>query len=158
MVSQPARFLALVAALTLQLAYQLASPLSYKLIFDDGIGQGRSDILVLALSGLAGLLICQAIGTILQESTIAHLAVRQMNQLRGRLFAKLQATPPQVLAARPESELTGLFSSDVAAVEMALGRALPTMLLQVAVIVFSLVLLLVISWQLFLVTMTALPI
>jgi ATP-binding cassette subfamily B protein len=158
MAGQLGRFWILVAALVLQLAYQLASPLSYKLIFDDGIGKGRSDILTFALAGLAVLLVCQAIGTILQESNAAHLAVRQMNDLRGRLFAKLQAMPPQVLAARPEAEVTGLFSADVAAVEIALVRAFPATLLQAGVIVFSLILLLVISWQLFLVTMAVMPI
>jgi ATP-binding cassette subfamily B protein len=158
MTSQRGRFLALITALVLQLIYQLASPLSYKLIFDDGIGKGRNDILTFALGGLAVLLIGQAIGTILQETSIAHLAVRQMNELRGRLFTKLQAMPPQALAARSEAELTGLFSSDVAAVEIALVRAVPVTVLQGGVIVFSLLLLLLISWQLFLVTMTALPI
>ncbi len=151
------RFTVLVFALLLEASYHLCSPLLYKFIFDEGITQGQQPVLIWSLAALAGLLVIQAVATLAQERLAGALAVGGMNRLRGRLFAKLQALPPHMAAARPQGELIQLFGPDVAAVEQALVRAMPALLLCVVVISVSLGLLLAINWLLFVVTMLVLP-
>lgn len=152
-----ARSAVLAFALLLEAAYYLGSPLLYKFIFDEGITQGQQDILVQALAVLAGLLVVQSLSTFLQERMSGALGMKVMNALRGRLYDKLQALPPPVVAARPQGELAHLFGADVAAMEQALVRAVPPLLLHSLVIAASLALLLTINWILFLVTMAVLP-
>lgn len=151
------RFAALVFALVLEALCYLCSPLLYKFIFDEGITQGQPSVLVWALGLLAALLGVQAIATFLQERVAGSLGVGVMNRLRARLFAKLQTMPPPLVAARPQGELSQLFGADVAAVELALVRAVPPLLLHGTVIVASLVLLSAINGTLFLVAMAVLP-
>lgn len=151
-------FVLLMAVVVIQAVYQLLSPILYKFIFDEGITQGRRDVLYTALGVLAGALLLQALATISQEKLVAKISVGQMNALRSRLFAKLQSLPPNLVSSRPQGELTGLFGSDLSSVELALVRAVPTALLCCLVIAVSLVLLLVINWVLFLVTLAALPV
>lgn len=152
-----ARFAILALALLLEAAYYLGSPLLYKFIFDEGITQGRQDILVQALAALAGLLAVQSLATFLQERMSGALGMKVMNALRGRMYEKMQTLPPPVAAARPQGELAHLFGADVAAMEQALVRAIPPVLLHSLVIAASLALLLTINWLLFLVTMVVLP-
>lgn len=152
-----AHFTVLVFALLLEAAYYLGSPLLYKFIFDEGITQGQQDILIKALIALGGLLVAQSLSTFLQERMAGALAMKVMNALRGQMYEKLQALPPLAVAARPQGELAHLFGADVAAMEQALVRAVPPLLLHGVVIAASLVLLLCINWMLFLVTMAVLP-
>ena len=151
------RLALLLLALLLEAAYYLGSPLLYKFIFDEGITQGQQDILIQALIALAGLLAAQSLSTVLQERMSGTLGMKVMNALRGQMYEKLQALPPPAVAARPQGELAHLFGADVAALEQALVRAVPPLLLHSLVITASLVLLLGINWVLFLVTMAALP-
>lgn len=151
------RFALLLLALLLEASYYLGSPLLYKFIFDEGITQGRRDILIEALVVLAALLAVQSLATFLQERMAGALGMKVMNVLRGRLHDTLQALPPPEAAARPQGELTHLFGADVAALEQAVVRAMPPLLLHSLVIGTSLVLLPAINWILFLVTMAALP-
>lgn len=151
------RFAVLIFALLLEAAYYLGSPLLYKFIFDEGITQGRQDVLIWALAVLAALLSMQSLATFLQERLSGSLGMKVMNALRGRLYEKLQALPPPDVAARPQGELAHLFGADVAAMEQALVRAVPPLLLHSLVIAASLALLLTINWILFLVTMAVLP-
>ncbi len=151
------RFALLVVALLLEAAYYLGSPLLYKFIFDEGITQGRQDVLIQSLAALAGLLAVQSLSTVLQERLSGVLGMTVMNRLRGRMHEKLQALPPPVIAARPQGELAHLFGADVAAMEQALVRAVPPLLLHSLIIAASLALLLAINWVLFLVTMAVLP-
>lgn len=158
MAVQRMQFGLLLAVVVLQAVYQLLSPILYKFIFDEGITQGRRDILYTALGVLAGALVLQAVATVCQEKLVARISMGLMRALRRRLFAKLQSLPPNLVSSRPQGELTGLFGSDLSSVELALVRAVPTALLCCLVIATSLVLLLVINWVLFLVTLAALPV
>lgn len=151
------RFALLAVALLMEASYYLGSPLLYKFIFDEGITQGQKDVLIWAVAVLAGLLALQSLSTFSQERLSSVLAMKVMNRLRGRLHDKLQHFPPPMLAARPQGDLVQLFGADVAALEQALVRAVPPLLLHSLIIGASLVLLLGINWMLFLITMAVLP-
>jgi ATP-binding cassette subfamily B protein len=150
-------FILLVTALVLEASYLLVSPLLYKVIFDEGITQGRADTLLEALGVLAALLVIQFFGAVLRGRMAARLGLAVANQLRDQLFTKLQCLPPRSVAERSPGELESLFGADAAAVEQALVRALPIGLLHGLVILVSLFLLLSINWLLFLVTLASLP-
>jgi len=151
------RFALLVMALLMEASYYLGSPLLYKFIFDEGITQGQKDVLIWAMAVLAGLLAVQSLATFAQERLSGVLGMKVMNRLRARLHDKLQHFPPPVVAARSQGDLVQLFGADVAAVETALVRAVPPLLLHSLIIGASLVLLLGINWILFLITMAVLP-
>lgn len=151
------RFALLAMALLMEAAYYLGSPLLYKFIFDEGITQGQKDVLIWAVMVLAGLLALQSLATFAQERLAGVLGMKVMNRLRGRLHDKLQQFPPPLVAARPQGDLIHLFGADVAALEQALVRAVPPLLLHSLIIGASLVLLLGINWILFLITMAVLP-
>nr|WP_249209299.1 ATP-binding cassette domain-containing protein [Magnetospirillum sulfuroxidans] len=151
------RFALLIVALLLEASYYLGSPLLYKFIFDEGITQGQQDVLIWAVAMLAGLLVLQSLATFLQERMASALGMKVMNALRGRMYEKLQSLPPPLVAARPQGDLVHLFGADVAAMELAVIRAVPPLLLHSLIIVSSLVLLATINWILFLVTMAVLP-
>jgi len=152
------RFTALTIALLMEAAYYLGSPLLYKFIFDEGITQGQKDVLIWAVAVLAGLLGLQSLAIFGQERLSGGLAMKVMNKLRGRLHEKLQSFPPPIIAARSQGDLVHLFGADVAALEQALVRALPPLMLHSLIIAASLGLLLGINWILFLVTMAVLPV
>lgn len=151
------RFVLLAMALLMEAAYYLGSPLLYKFIFDEGITQGQKDVLIWAVMVLAGLLALQSLATFAQERLAGVLGMKVMNRLRGRLHDKLQQFPPPLVAARSQGDLIHLFGADVAALEQALVRAVPPLLLHSLIIGASLVLLLGINWILFLITMAVLP-
>lgn len=152
------RFALLVLALLLEAAYYLGSPLLYKFIFDEGITQGQKDMLIWAVAVLAGLLAAQSLATFGQERLSGVLGMTVTNRLRGRLHDKLQTFPPPLVATRSQGDLVHLFGADVAALEQALVRAVPPLMLHSLIIGASLVLLLGINWILFLVTMAVLPV
>ncbi|MCA1909387.1 MAG: ATP-binding cassette domain-containing protein, partial [Magnetospirillum sp.] len=152
------RFALLVLALLLEAAYYLGSPLLYKFIFDEGITQGQKDVLIWAVAALAGLLAAQSLATFGQERLSGVLGMTVTNRLRGRLHDKLQQFPPPLVAARSQGDMVHLFGADVAALEQALVRAVPPLMLHSLIIGASLVLLLGINWILFLITMAVLPV
>lgn len=154
---QGARCAVLALAVLVQVAYQLGSPILYKFIFDEGIAQGQADVLTQALAVLAGLLAAQSLAMLMQEKVTAGLGVVLVGRLRARLFAKLHQLPPVDVAGRPAGELASLFGHDVAAVELALVRAVPLVLLYGVVIALALALLLGINWLLFTVALASLP-
>lgn len=148
----------LALSLLLQGAFQLGSPFALKFIFDEGIGQGETDILFAALASWGGLLILFAVGTFGQEYFNTILGVRAMNRLRQRIFEKIQELPPHHFQQRPPGELVGMFSADIGLVETAYVRAMPMFTLQSAVIVLSIILLFVIEWRLALATVASLSV
>jgi ATP-binding cassette subfamily B protein len=148
----------LALSLLMQGAFQLGSPITLKFIFDEGIGQGKTDILFTALAAWGGLLVLFAIGTFGQEYFNTLLSVRAMNRLRQNIFEKIQELPPNHFQLRSPSEVAGMFSADIGIVETAYVRAMPMFTLQSVVITISVILLFVIEWRLALVTVTSLAV
>lgn len=154
--NRPLQGLVLAGSLLLQGAFQIGSPISLKFIFDEGIGEGNTEILFVALAAWGGLLVLFALGTFGQEYFNARLSIGAMNQLRRKLFEKIQELPPDHFRQRSSSEITGMYGADIGVVEAAYVRAVPIFALYTAVIAISIILLFVIEWRLALVTVVSL--
>ncbi len=154
----PHFFLALSTCLILQGLYYVVRPFTFQMIFDEITGDRRLVELSQALGLFGGLIVCMAIGVVGQEFFISRLCVRAMNDLRSRLFQKLQSAPPLQFDGEGHSEISGLFSGDMNVIETAYTRGIPPLLLHASVAVLCVVLLFWIEWRLALATFLALPV
>ena len=154
----PHYFSTLSLCLILQGLYYVVRPFTFQMIFDEITGNRRLLELSHALGLLGGLLICMAIGVIGQEFFLSRLSVRAMNDLRARLFQKMQSAPPQHFDGDGTSKISGLFSADMNIVETAYVRGIPPLILHASVAVLCVVLLFWIEWRLAVATFLALPI
>ena len=142
---------ALMLSLALQVLYQIGTPLLFKIIFDDAIAVRRFDVLIAAIASLGGLLVILGVAGVLQEAVMARLAVRSVNVLRSAIFDRIQAHGPDFFEQTSTGVIGERFGSDIAAIELAILRAVPAVLLHGTVILAACVLLIMIRWQLALV-------
>src|SRR5260221_13759451 len=140
--------LALAVAVALQVAYQIGTPLLFKVIFDDGITAHRFDVLMIAAGGLAGLLAILGVSALLQEFAVARLAGRIARVLRQAIFDRIQAHAPAFFQQMTGGQIGDRFGSDLVALELALMRAVPSVLVQGAVILAAFLFLIAIQWPL----------
>src|SRR6185503_12454444 len=129
-------------------AYQIGTSLLFKVIFDDAIAAHRFDVLVVAAAGLAGLLVVLGISGFLQEFAVTRLAGRCTGILRQSIFDRVQVHAPNFFERVTGGEIGDRFGGDLIALELALMRAVPNVLVQGAVILAAFVFLIAIQWQL----------
>src|SRR5262249_3310429 len=85
-------------------------------------------LLVVVLAGLGGLFVLAAAASLLKDRLSAHVAAGVVNDLRRRMFAHLQEVSLGFFTRTPGGEILARFTSDVAAVDAALAKGLPTAL------------------------------
>src|SRR3546814_13041669 len=83
-------------------------------------------LLVDLLLLLVGLYIFNGAAGLIQDQTTARIGAGSAADLRERLFANVQAQGPGFFTRVPEGDVVASFGSDVAAVETALVRWLPS--------------------------------
>lgn len=144
-------------AIVAQLVYILGLPILYKFIFDEGIRDKNWDVLIISISLFAAGLALFGIAGSVQEYTVARLGSRTMSQLRQDLFDKLQSLSTRCLTTFDDSEIANRFSSDLSAIELAVIRAIPVVVMQSLSITLSIVMLFVIEWRLALLAVLTMP-
>lgn len=140
-----------------QLTYKLGAAYCYQQVFDEGILRGNAPLLYRATELLAALLVLFALALLLQERVMSTLGVRTANRLRQDVFRKLLVASPELRAKTDSSEFIDRIGSDVNAVELALIRAVPVLLVQGSLIVGAVILLFVIEWRLAAVVLCCAP-
>ncbi len=140
-----------------QLTYKLGAAYCYQQVFDEGIIHGNAPLLYRATALLAALLILFAVALLLQERAISALGVRAANRLRNDVFRKLLVASPALRAKTDSSAFIDRIGSDVNAVELALIRAVPVLLVQGSLIAGAVTLLFVIEWRLAAVVLCCAP-
>ena len=118
----------------------------------DFAGLGRA-ILVLICIYLVG---CAA--TYGQSAIMVRLAQRGVNRLRKDLFDKLQGLPLAFFDKHPHGELMSRFTNDADNVQLALEQSVVSMCSSCLMFAGLVIMMLVINWQLFLVTAVVLVI
>ena len=112
--------------------------------------------LVALIALLTGIYLCGAAATYVQSAIMVQLAERGVNKLRKDLFDSLQRLPLSYFDQHPHGELMSRFTNDADNVQMALQQSVVSLLSSCLMFVGLVALMLVINWQLFLVTLVIL--
>jgi ATP-binding cassette subfamily B protein len=152
------RSLAILGLIVVQVAYALAIPLSFKVIFDEAIPNRDLRFLGWIAAAFAVALVILSVAGVLQDRLASHLGTRVMNQIRGRMFDQVQRLSTTFYAGREAGDLVSRFSSDLTLVEASAVRPLPAIVLHVLNLVLTVLLLVWVEWRLALLTFAALPV
>ena len=112
----------------------------------DFAGLGR------AILTLVGVYLIGCLATYSQSAIMVRLAQRGVNRLRSDLFDKLQNLPLSYFDQHPHGELMSRFTNDADNVQLALEQSVVSMCSSCLMFVGLVAMMLVINWQLFLVT------
>ncbi len=141
----------------IQLAFYLSLPIAFQMIFGRAIYGGDSAFLVRLLGALAGGFVLVALAELLLGYLAADVGVRAMNDLRLRMFDRLQRLPMGFYSRNPVGDLMSRFSNDLNAIEKVLTNSLYEIAGHSLVIAGAIVLLFTIEWRLALATVVVLP-
>ena len=145
-----------VAALTVTIvAYALvgvAVPLLTKVVFDRALfpesGEPRSGLLVVLVLMMVVLIAAGGALAIVQAYLASRVAQSAMHDLRDRLYGHLRQMPMRFFTGTKTGEIQSRLANDVAAIGVVASRSAPRALSSGIVIVASLVVMIVLSWQL----------
>jgi ATP-binding cassette subfamily B protein len=145
------------AGLLLDMAFTTAVPLSFRALIDSAIAPRNGALLVTILAGLIVLGLVAAAAGLGRDYLYARLAARVLNDLRLRMFERLNGLSMSYFARTPAADVLSRFTTDLAAVEQMITSALPTTVLALLNVVVGVALLLALEWRLALVVIVATP-
>jgi ATP-binding cassette subfamily B protein len=148
----------ILVGLSLELAFYVSLPLSFRFLIDRAIMPRDGRLLMLVLAGLAGMFALAALAGILKDRLAARVVARVLNDVRLQMFEHLQRLSMAFYARASTGDLVARFSSDLATLEVVLARALPTLIYASLQVVISIVVLFWLNAWLALITMAVLPI
>ncbi len=127
-------------------------------IINDFIWSGCTDYAGLGSSilKLIGIYLLGCLATYGQSAVMVRLAQKGVNKLRYDLFDKLQKLPLSYFDRHPHGELMSRFTNDADNVQTALEQSMVSMISSCLMFVGLVVMMLVINWKLFLVTVVVL--
>lgn len=127
-------------------------------IINDFIWSGCTDYAGLGFSilKLIGIYLLGCLATYGQSAVMVRLAQKGVNKLRYDLFDKLQELPLSYFDRHPHGELMSRFTNDADNVQTALEQSMVSMISSCLMFVGLVVMMLVINWKLFLVTVAVL--
>jgi ATP-binding cassette subfamily B protein len=156
------RKVVLVAGLILlAAALGVVNPILIKVIFDRALfppGSGiRLDLLVGLVSLMVAIPIVAAAIGILHTYLSNLVGLRVMQDLRNSLYAHLQRMPLRFFTATRTGEIQSRLASDVAGVQTVVTDTASTILSNAVVVLSSLVAMVILSWQLTVLSLIMLP-
>ncbi|MBV9583052.1 MAG: ABC transporter ATP-binding protein, partial [Chloroflexi bacterium] len=147
----------IVLALTLDVVFVTLFPLGVRLLIDNAVVPGNSQVLLMTLAGLVGLFVASTVVGVIGDRLTSTVAVRAVNDAREDLYGHLQELSPGFFEHVTQGDLMSRFTGDSAALEGAFSRGLPTMFRYGLQVLVSVALLFVLDWRLALVTLISLP-
>ncbi len=156
----PWPILLVIVCLLASVATNLGGSYMMRDIINDFIWSGCTDFsgLAAAIGRLVGVYLLGCIATYGQSATMVRLAQRGVNRLRRELFDALQDLPISYFDHHSHGELMSRFTNDADNVQMALEQSLVSLLSSCLMFVGLVVMMVVINWQLFLVTVVVLAV
>jgi len=148
---------ALACLLLLEIGFQAAVPLSFKLLVDRAVGQRDLQVLTWVLGGLGAGIVLVTLAGLLRDRLYAELGSRVLGDLRLRLFEHLQRLSMDFYARSRAGDVLSRFSNDLASLEHAMTSAIPWGVLPALDVVVSSVLLFWLDWRLALLAMLVWP-
>ena len=152
------RYLVVIVAFLLQIAFYLAFPLGLQLIFDRAIGENDLRILVIVLVGLSIGFVISSVASLGQDYIVALTGAKVIRDLRLKMFDHLQRLSTSFYQRVPAGDLMSRFSNDLNSIQDGVVSGLPLGFYNVLLAVSSIALLFLIEWRLALATLVASPI
>ena len=140
--------LGVVGAMLLQLAFALGFPIGARVVVDTAIGGGDLRVLALALAALGAGFLLSTAAAVSQDRLTANNASRLVQRVRGGVFGEVLSAPDRVLTTRSPADVLSRFANDVAAVEGAVVRGVPSATLHSLLAGTSVALLFITDWRL----------
>jgi ATP-binding cassette, subfamily B, bacterial len=134
-----------------------ALALGLKFLIDFAIGPRDSSFLVLVIVLLSVGTALSCLTSVLRDALYAVIGSRVLNDLRLKLFDRLQALSAEFYARSQAADVLARFSTDLSAVESTVSGVLPYGMMALLNITFSLVVLFILQWQLALVALVSVP-
>lgn len=137
----------LVPLTAVEVAMDAGLTLSYRFLIDYAIVPKNRHALVTILVVLFAGLVTTTVASLLRDHLASRVVARAIGELRRAVYDHVQRLSLDVVAERGAPDIVGRFSVDVAALETALGSAVPGILLPaLSVIVGTVVLFWVVAW------------
>ncbi len=144
--------------LSLELAFYVSLPLSFRVLVDRAIIPRDSRLLTLVLAGLAGVFALAALAGVGKDFLLACVVARVLNDLRLAMFDHLQRLSTAFYARASAGDIVACFSSDLATLESVLAKSLQALVYASLQVVISACLLFWLNTRLALITVAALPV
>jgi ATP-binding cassette subfamily B protein len=151
------RGLLVVLALLVELAFNTYFALSFKVLIDQAIIPQDYDLLVHVVVLLVTGFVVASLAAAARLYLSAVIGAAMANAIRLQMFEKLQQLSPSFFARTPSGDLLSRFANDLAAVELAIVRAIPRAVLAGMQLCVTVVLLFLLDWRLTLITLLTLP-
>lgn len=156
--SMPVETMILLISISVQTCFSLILPITYKNIFDDAIQNDNISYLINLIAFAFFLYVSNGFAGVAQDFVTARIGSGIAVKIREDLFHHIQGQGPNFYEKFPDGDLSSGFGADVAAVELALMRSLPGIILRGATILLGVGLLFTIEWRLALATVGMMPI
>ena len=142
----------LLLGIAVQISYAVMMPIWLHQLFDHGIEQQNADQIKLNLALLiGGFLVTSAAGVAIDFS-VSYLGPKALNDLRRRMFDKLQQLTARYMNRVDSGDIVSSFSNDIFVVENAIVRAIPGIFSKGLTLVGSCVVAFTLDWRMALAT------
>ncbi len=134
-----------------------ATPLIFKAIIDDGIAEGRADLVVWLAALVAALAVVSAINSIAQRWYSARIGEGLIHDLRTQVFDHVQRMPIGFFSRAQTGALVSRLNSDVQGAQQAFTSTLSSVVGNALAVVTTLAAMFILSWQITLLSLALLP-
>src|SRR5215831_18533601 len=114
----------ILVGLSLELAFYVSLPLSFRVLVDRAIIPRDSRLLTRVLAGLTGLCALAALAGVGKGCLLARVVAGVLNDLRLAMFDHLRRLSTAFYARASAGDIMACFSSDLATLEIVLAKSL----------------------------------
>ncbi len=150
--------LLLLLMLLIATLYDTLTPLLTMLLVDQVIIGGDGQLFITILLVFTGGFVLRSIANVVRDYLSARVGAQLMRDQRHLVFAHVQQLSMSFFGRSKAANIVARFSTDMAAIERALTRALPLVIYRAVTFVLALILVYVVDWRLALVTTIAFPV
>jgi ATP-binding cassette, subfamily B, bacterial len=152
-----------IAAILVASAIGVANPLLIKVVFDNALfpqggGDPKLDLLYVLVGLMVGLAVIGGIISVAQTYLTAVIGQRVMQDLRNDLYAHLQRMSLRFFTATRTGEIQSRLANDVGGVQTVVTSTVSSIVSNVVIVLSTLVAMLILSWQLTLLSICVVPI
>jgi ATP-binding cassette subfamily B protein len=151
------RLALLLLAGSLEAASVAANPLLLKYLIDDGIMRGRTGLVVVVASVVAGLAILDAFLGIVQRVLSARFGEQVIYDLRTQVFAHVQRQPVAFFTRAQTGSLVSRLNTDVIEAQQAMSQLLTLLVSSALSLVLVVATMLYLSWAVTIVVFALIP-
>ena len=135
----------------------VVTPLLFKVIIDNGVAKGNTSVVIWTAVVLAAVAIADTVVTLIGRFFSARIGEGLIFDLRTRVFDHVQRMPVAFFTRTQTGSLVSRLNSDVVGAQQAFTSTLSSVVSNVVSLVLVLATMLLLSWQITLVSLALLP-